>query len=187
MSLPSSAPPAHGWPFPGFQDPHVAIAVSVDASFWVDGDLNSLLVFLAWNTDNILLGRFWGADALGLYGRAYQLATLPVQQLTGALGGVALSGFSGIQDDPDRLAKSFLRAYSLLVSLTIPIAISCPLFAEEIIGVVLGAKWMEVAPIFRLLAPTALVFALANPLSWLVMSTGRIGAQWASPLRQHRW
>src|SRR5262249_32251058 len=44
---------------------------------------NSLVVFLAWNTDNILLGRFWGADALGLYGRAYQLATLPVLQLNG--------------------------------------------------------------------------------------------------------
>jgi O-antigen/teichoic acid export membrane protein len=135
---------------------------------------NSVLVFLAWNSDNILLGRVWGADALGLYGRAYQLATLPVQQLTAAVSGVAFTAFSRIQDDPDRLAKSFLRAYSLLVSLTVPIAICCPLFAEEIIRVVLGAKWMEAAPIFRLLAPTAVVFALANPLSWLVMSTGRV-------------
>ena len=58
--------------------------------------------------------------------------------------------------------------------LTVPIAISCPLFAEEIIRVVLGPKWMEAAPIFRLLAPTALVFALANPLSWLVLSTGQV-------------
>ena len=37
--------------------------------------LNRFLVFLAWNSDNILLGRFCGAHALGLYGRAYQLAT----------------------------------------------------------------------------------------------------------------
>jgi PST family polysaccharide transporter len=135
---------------------------------------NSLIVFLAWNTDSILLGRFWGADALGLYGRAYQLANLPVHQLNGAITGVAFSALSRIQDDPDRLAKSFLRAYSLLVSLTIPVTISCALFAEEIVRVLLGAKWMEAAPIFRLLAPTALVFALANPLSWLVMSTGRV-------------
>jgi PST family polysaccharide transporter len=34
---------------------------------------------------------------------------------------------------------------------------------------------MEAAPIFRLLAPVALVFAVANPLSWLVMSTGKAG------------
>jgi O-antigen/teichoic acid export membrane protein/chemotaxis methyl-accepting protein methylase len=140
---------------------------------WV-ATCNNLVVFLAWNSDNILLGRFWGADALGLYGRAYQLATLPVHQLNGAITGVAFSAFSRIQDDADRLARSFLTAYSLLVSLTIPITISCALFAEEIVGVVLGAKWMEAAPIFRLLAPTALVFALVNPLSWLVISTGRV-------------
>ena len=42
---------------------------------------NSFIVFLAWNAEKLLLGRFWGADALGLYGRAFQLVTLPVQQL----------------------------------------------------------------------------------------------------------
>jgi PST family polysaccharide transporter len=137
--------------------------------------LNSVLVFLAWNADNILLGRFWGAQALGVYGRAYQLATMPVEQWTGTLSGVALSGLSAIQHDADRLSRSFLRAYSLLLSMTLPIAITCPLFAEEIIQIVLGPKWMEVVPIFRLLAPTSLVFAMANPLSWLVTSTGRAG------------
>ena len=136
--------------------------------------LNSFFVYLAWNSDNILIGRYWGARALGVYGRAYQLATLPVEQWTGTLGGVALSGLSAVQHDPERLSRSFLKAYSLLLSVTVPIAITCPLFADEIILVLLGEKWMEVAPIFRLLAPTSLVFALANPLSWLVMSTGRV-------------
>jgi O-antigen/teichoic acid export membrane protein len=137
--------------------------------------LNSFLVFLAWNSHNILLGRFWGAHALGLYGRAFQLAVLPVEQWTGTLSGVALSGLSAVQDDADRLSRFFLKAYSLLLSVSIPIAIACPLFADEIIRVLLGAKWIEVSPIFRLLAPTSLVFALANPLSWLVTSTGRVG------------
>jgi PST family polysaccharide transporter len=57
--------------------------------------------------------------------------------------------------------------------MTVPITITCALFAEEIVRIVLGAKWMEAAPIFRLLAPVALVFAVANPFSWLVLSTGR--------------
>jgi PST family polysaccharide transporter len=135
---------------------------------------NSLMVFLAWNSDNILLGRFWGADALGFYGRAYQLATLPVLQLNSAITGVAFSALSRIQDDPDRFARSFLRGYSFLISLTIPITISCVLFAEEIVSVALGAKWMAAAPILRLLAPTGLVFALANPMDWLVISMGRV-------------
>ncbi len=136
---------------------------------------NSFLVYLAWNAQNILLGRFWGAHVLGVYGRAFQLATLPVEQFSSTLSVVAISGLSAIQDDAHRLSRSFLRGYSLLVSATIPIAIACPLFANEIIHVLLGERWMEVVPIFRLLAPTSLVFALANPLSWLVTSTGRVG------------
>jgi O-antigen/teichoic acid export membrane protein len=136
---------------------------------------NNFVVFVAWNAEKILLGRFWGADALGLYGRAYQLVTLPVQQLNVAVTSVAFPALSRIQHDAGRLAKSFLRGYSLLISLTIPITVTCTLFAEEIVRIVLGAKWMAAAPIFRLLAPVALVFAVANPLSWLVSSTGRVG------------
>ena len=136
---------------------------------------NSFIVYLAWNAEKLLLGRFWGADALGLYGRAFQLVTLPVQQLNTAVTGVAFPALSRIQHDAKRLARSFLRGFSLLISATIPITVSCALFAEEIVRVVLGAKWMAAAPIFRLLAPVAVVFAVANPLSWLVMSVGRIG------------
>jgi PST family polysaccharide transporter len=136
---------------------------------------NSFVVFLAWNAEKILLGRVWGPDALGLYGRAFQLVTLPVQQLNTAVTGVAFPALSRIQNDAKRLARSFLRGFSLLISATIPITITCALFAEEIVRVVLGAKWMEAAPIFRLLSPVAVVFAVANPFSWLLMSTGRIG------------
>jgi PST family polysaccharide transporter len=136
---------------------------------------NSFVVYLAWNAEKLLLGRFWGADALGLYGRAFQLVTLPVQQLNTAVTGVAFPALSRIQHDAKRLARSFLRGFSLLISATIPITVGCALFAEEIVRVVLGAKWMEAAPIFRLLAPVAVVFAVANPFSWLLMSTGRVG------------
>ena len=136
---------------------------------------NCFVVFLAWNAEKLLLGRFWGADALGLYGRAFQLVTLPVQQLNTAVTGVAFPALSRIQHDAERLARSFLKGFSLLVSSTVPITITCALFAEEIIRIVLGPKWMQATPIFRLLAPVALVFAVANPLSWLVMSTGRMG------------
>ena len=76
---------------------------------------------------------------------------------------------------PSALPDLSSEATPLLISLTIPITITCALFADEIVRIVLGAKWMEAAPIFRLLAPVALVFAVANPLSWLVMSTGRMG------------
>ena len=130
--------------------------------------LNSLIVYVAYNFDKILLGRFWGAEALGIYGRAYQLVTIPTSNLNSAVGGVSFSALSRLQHDPDRLRNYFLKGYSLVVSLTIPTTIFCAMFSNDIVLVILGPKWMEAAMIFRLLAPTVLIFGMINPLGWLL-------------------
>jgi len=136
--------------------------------------LNSFVVYIAYNTEKILLGRFWGAAPLGIYGRAYQLATLPVQQFIGAAHSVAFSVLSRMQSEVQRLNRAYLKSQCIIVSLTIPVVISTALFANEIVLIVLGPKWIQVAPVLRLLAPTALVFALINPFSWLLRATGRV-------------
>jgi O-antigen/teichoic acid export membrane protein len=136
--------------------------------------LNGFVVYIAYNTEKILLGRFWGPAALGLYGRAYQLATLPVQQLTGSVGGVVFPVLSRLQGDPDRLRRFYLKAHSIVVSITVPVVLGCLIFSNEIVRTMLGQKWMAAAPILRLLAPAAMVFALMNPLSSLLRATGRV-------------
>jgi PST family polysaccharide transporter len=87
---------------------------------------------------------------------------------------VAFSALSRIQDDPQRVRRYFLKGYSLVLSLTLPITIACALFSDDIILVLLGAKWKEAAAIFKLLAPTMLVFAIANPLGWLLNALGLV-------------
>jgi PST family polysaccharide transporter len=134
---------------------------------------NSLVVYLAYNAEKVLLGRFWGAEALGLYGRAYQLVNLPVQQLNASLSSVAFPALSQIQHDGERLCRSFLRGYTVLLSLTVPVIITSAIFAEEIVRLLLGQKWMEAAPLLRLLMPMVLGFALMNPFGWFLMATGR--------------
>lgn len=136
--------------------------------------LNGLVVYVAYNLEKVLLGRFWGAETVGIYGRSYQLINIPTDNLNYAVGGVAFSALSRLQDDPSRLRSYFLKAYSLVLALTVPVTIAFALFAQDIILVVLGPKWGEAAPIFRLLAPTVLVFALINPLAWLLFATGMV-------------
>jgi O-antigen/teichoic acid export membrane protein len=137
--------------------------------------VNSLVTYVAYNTEKILLGRFWGAAALGLYGRAFQLANLPVQQLMAAVGAVAFPVLSRMQGDVQRLRRSYLKFHSVVVSMTIPAVIGCSLFADEIVRVLLGPKWLGVPVVLRLLAPTVFVFALINPLSWFLRATGEVG------------
>jgi len=136
--------------------------------------VNSLVVYLAYNAEKVLLGRFWGAEALGLYGRAYGLINLPTESLQSTLGWVAFPALSRVQGDPARLRRYFLRGYSLFLSAAFPLTMGCALFADDIILVFLGPKWHEAAGVFRLLAPTILVFAVINPFGLLLFATGRV-------------
>ncbi|MGB6130431.1 MAG: lipopolysaccharide biosynthesis protein [Acidobacteriaceae bacterium] len=139
--------------------------------------VTGLTVYLANNLDKVLLGRYWGVDALGLYGRAYQLINIPTSNLNSAAGEVAFSALSRLQDDPPRRRSYFLKGFSLVLGLTLPITVACAFFARGMVLVLLGPKWEGAVPIFRLLAPTILVFAVANPLSWLLSASGLIARQ----------
>jgi O-antigen/teichoic acid export membrane protein len=136
--------------------------------------LKGLVAYMSCNLDKILLGRVWGVEALGIYGRAYQLINIPTGNLNSAISGVVFSSLSRIQDDPNRQKRYFLKVYSFLIALTLPITIACAVFADDMIFVVLGPKWNDVAPIFRLLTPTILSFALIDPFNWFLMSSGRL-------------
>jgi PST family polysaccharide transporter len=158
--------------FPG--RPHRQQEIGSMIRFGGTMSLNGLIVYVAYNLDKLLLGRVWGAESLGIYGRAYQLINIPTDNLNSAIGAVAVSALSRIQDDPVRFKNYFLKGYSIVAALTIPLTTVSALFAEDIIQVLLGRKWADAAPVFRLLAPTMIAFAAINPLSWVLFSTGRV-------------
>ena len=129
--------------------------------------LNGVISYLTYNFDKFVLGRVWGATALGYYGVASQLINIPNSNLNGAIGGVAFSTLSRLQHDIVRFRSYVLKGYSLNISMTLPVTIFSAAFAEEIILVVLGAKWANAVAVFRLLAPAVLVFGIINPLGWI--------------------
>jgi PST family polysaccharide transporter len=136
--------------------------------------LNGLVVYIAYNFEKVLLGRYWGAEAIGLYGRAYQLVVIPTENLNYVVGEVAFSALSRVQHDLKRLRSYFLKGYSLVLAMTLPVTIACAVFANDLILVVLGPKWKDAVTIFRLLTPTILIFAMINPLAWLLFALGMI-------------
>ena len=155
---------------PGF--PRKTAGVASMLRFGGTVTLNGLVVYVAYNLDKVLLGRFWGADVLGFYSRACQLINIPTSQLNTAIGGVAFSALARLQDDPARYKNYFLKGYSLVIAMTAPITLFLAVFADDIVRVVLGAQWVDATMIFRLLTPTVLFFGIINPLAWLMMSSG---------------
>jgi O-antigen/teichoic acid export membrane protein len=154
--------------------PHKGIGAASMLKFGGTVTLNSLVVYIAYNLEKVLLGRFWGTEALGLYGRAYQLVNLPTRNLNSAIGSVAYSALSRLQGDPARFKAYFLKGYSLVLAMTLPITVACALFADDLVLVVLGPKWDGAAVLLRLLAPTILAFALIDPFAWLLISIGNV-------------
>jgi O-antigen/teichoic acid export membrane protein len=135
--------------------------------------LNSIVVYVGYNLEKVLLGRFWGADALGLYTRAVQLTNLPVSSINAAVGGVFFSVLSRLQNNPSRFRSFFLKGYSAVMAVTMPATLFSAMFANDIVAVVLGANWAESASIFRLMSPTIMVFGIINPLGWVLLPVGR--------------
>ncbi len=159
--------------FPG--RPHRGVGVRSMMRFGGTLTLNGLVMYIATNFEKVLLGRFWGAEAIGIYGRAYQLVNIPNDNLNSAAGGVAFAALSRLQDDPPRFRSYFLKGYALVLSLTVPVTVVCALLAKDMISVFLGPKWQSAVAVVRLLAPTTLAFATINPLGWLLMSLGLVG------------
>lgn len=160
---------ATGW-IPG--PPRRGAPVGQLLRFGATVTLNNLIVFGTYNAEKLLIGRYWGASALGVYGRAYQIINIPTASINTAIAGVALSSLSRLQHEPERQRRYFLKGYSLLMSLTMPVTIFSALFGADIILVMLGPQWTEAVPVFRLLTPTVLVFGIINPLWALLLSSG---------------
>lgn len=134
--------------------------------------LNGLVIYVAYNVDKVLIGRVFGAEALGNYGRAYQLISLPTENLHTTLGWVMFPALARVQTEPARLRSFFLKGYALFLAIVVPITLACGLFAREIVHVFLGLQWDAAIPIFRYLSPTVVALALINPMGHLMMATG---------------
>ena len=126
--------------------------------------LNGIVLYYSMNLDKVLLGRFWGTEVLGIYGRAYQLIMIPRDYIASAIGVVAVASLSRLHADPPRFKSYLLRGYSLMLALLLPITIATALFADEIILFFLGPAWKDAAVVLRLLAPTILVIGSVHPI-----------------------
>jgi O-antigen/teichoic acid export membrane protein len=131
-----------------------------------------ILGILNRSADSILIGWKWGAEPLGLYSRAYNLLMLPVRQLSAPVGNVLVPTFSRVQHDPERFARYYLRSVSLLTWISTPVFGFLFVAAEPVIVIVLGDRWRAAAPVFQILAISALPQLLLDMTVWSLVSRG---------------
>ena len=132
------------------------------------------------NTDNLLVGWRYGAQALGFYKKAYDLFVLAETQLMYPISAVAISTLSRVSRDREQFQRYFLRAISVLAFLGMGIGADFALVGKDLIRVLLGPGWDEAGRVFAFFGPGIGVMMLYNTHGWVHLSIGR-------PERWFRW
>lgn len=132
------------------------------------------LVLVVQYTDTLMLGYFWTAREVGLYGSAQRLASFCLLGAT-AVGAVLFPRFASLHALGDRAAQdlTFDRAERYLLLLTAPVAAAMVALPREGLHIAVGDAYLEAAVPLRLLALWALVTATAMPLGSRFMGEAR--------------
>jgi O-antigen/teichoic acid export membrane protein/thymidylate kinase len=130
--------------------------------------------YVAGQGDNLVVGRWLGAEALGMYGRAYQLMAGPAVLFGNVLDRVLFPTMAQLQDQPERLADAYRRGVALIALVMLPASAALVLLAPELTAVVLGSEWHSVVVPLQILG-AGLLFRTSYKLSdSLARATGAV-------------
>jgi O-antigen/teichoic acid export membrane protein len=114
--------------------------------------------------DNLVVGRWLGATALGIYGRAYNLMVMPATAFGRIVNRVLFPVMAQVQDERDRLANAYERSLAIVALLSLPLSAFLWVVAPELIPIVLGPAWGAVVLPFRLFS-ISLLFRMSSKIS----------------------
>jgi O-antigen/teichoic acid export membrane protein len=129
--------------------------------------------FLVARTDQILIGAILGAQALGIYNLAWNLAIMPVTRINPILTRIAFPVFARVQQESERLKRGYLMLIWLLASSNAPILAGAAAVASTLVPVAFGPQWVAAVPILQVLAFVGLSRSIVNPVGSLVLAKGR--------------
>ena len=108
--------------------------------------------YIAGQVDNLVVGRWLGPEALGIYGRAHQLMTAPANFFGQVLDRVLFPAMVKIQDHSQRLTVAYRRGVALIALVMLPASAVLFVLAPELIHVLLGPQWHGVIAPFQVFA-----------------------------------
>jgi PST family polysaccharide transporter len=133
-------------------------------SFGFGHSLAQVGTVLSQQGDNLVVGRWLGAAALGVYGRAYSLMVMPATVFGKIVNRVLFPVMSQVQDERDRLANAYERALAIAALVSLPVSAVLWVLAPEFIPALLGPKWTGVVLPFRLFT-CGLFFRMSSKIS----------------------
>lgn len=129
--------------------------------------------FFAKEFDTILIGKFLGIEALGIYNVSKNLVNKPSKITNPIITKVTFPVMSKINHDLAKLKSIFLKTINYLSYINFPVYFLIALLAEPLIILMFGNEWQQSIPIVQVLAFVFLLRSIGNPAGSLLLSRGR--------------
>jgi len=127
------------------------------------------------NSHELIIGRQFGFNSLGLFSRAQGLNALFWQNVTSAITRVAAPSFAAsFHKSPEKLIKDYSKSIGYFTVLSWPFFAFAGLEADSIIYILFGEQWMQAAPIVTILIFDQLLGSMAALAPNVLVAIGQV-------------
>ncbi len=133
----------------------------------------NLLSALTHHMDVLVVGRWLGANSLGLYQIATKLPETSITTATWVVSKVLFPAFSDHHRQGARLEQPFLLTLKYVGLFAIPASVMLALLAESLLTLVFGVGWDTASHAMQWLAAYTCMRALGTPAGDMLKATGR--------------
>ena len=112
---------------------------------------NRVSYFIVVQSDVLIGSAFLTTTEIGHYSVALQLATLPMAKVMGTINQITLPSVARQQNDPPVVRRALMRAVGLISLIAFPMLWGISAVAPELVGVLLGPKWIGSVPALAIL------------------------------------
>ncbi len=133
----------------------------------------SEVLFVAYNrVDVVIAGRFFDIAQIGLYGVAIQLATMLMTKSVPLFNVVAFPAFARMNALSGSSSEYLLTTLRFASVLIFPVFFGVAMVGEELIGIVLGSKWIEISTLFAIVVISVPLRIIAYIIAPAMLAAG---------------
>jgi O-antigen/teichoic acid export membrane protein len=132
----------------------------------------AVMVSIALRADHLVIGRFLGADALGVYTIAFALPGFVLQASFG-VSQVLFPAYAKLERDRDRLRSAALRTLRLAAAVFLPVSAGMSVVAVPLVTVAFGSQWRDAATVLPWMGAWAAMTALTQHFGEVYKALGQ--------------
>ena len=122
---------------------------------------------------NILLGRYYSAQATGYYNQAYQWNSKCYYLLQGMLAQVSQPVMTSIRNDHERRLRVLRKLIRFTAFISFPLLFGFGLVSKELITITIGNEWLNSVPLLQMLCISGAFMPLTTVMSNTILSCER--------------